>query len=58
MKALWYLINLGTQKLVQAYEGTEDIPKPVQDEAQEAANATGDAHVLARGKLFFQKDNA
>jgi len=55
MKTILYLINLSTSSVINRFEGEDDdIPQEVQDAAQRATDDTGDTHVIARGKLFFQ----
>jgi hypothetical protein len=63
MRTIFYLLDLyegrlvGNGSLVETFEGVDDSP-PTEavHRAEERTKTTGHAHVLARGKLFFQAE--
>jgi len=58
MKTIFYLIDLHDSRLVSSYEGQDDKPpkKAIKD-AERLAKKNSHTCTLARGKLFFQKDD-
>jgi hypothetical protein len=56
-RTILYLINIPQKRVLSTFEGRgELIPEIAQVTAQEEANLHGDAHVIAKGELFFQEE--
>jgi hypothetical protein len=54
-RGILYLLDLAEERLVSVHEDSGDgITAELRATAQAAADASGHAHVLSRGLLFFQ----
>lgn len=59
MKTILYLVDIPAGKLVETYEGENNlIPDEAKKRAQKESNESGDGHVIARGELFFQSETS
>jgi hypothetical protein len=55
VRGILYLLDLAEERLVSVHEDAGDgITAELSATAQAAADASGHAHVLSRGLLFFQ----
>ena len=57
MRTIFYLFDLSIGQFVDSYEGIDDEPpEKAKADAQALADQTEHKFVLARGKLFFEKE--
>ena len=55
MKTIFYLIDLEEKRLIESYEGLDDVPpKKAVTDARDLTRKTGHTYTLARGTMFFQ----